>query len=123
MRSDIVIRIRTILRKPIVKIVLGIVLVLMVFFAVYLFNKYNKYSDYEVVKSIKIDSGNDSKYEPYKDFVVKYSGDGISYIDGDETVWEEGYEMKVPIIDICDDYIAVADKIFLFMTRMESRGR
>ena len=86
--SRLGLRVQAIWRKRIVRVTAGLLLVLSVFLVVYLFNKYNKYDDYEVVKSIKVESGTDSQYVPFKDFVVKYSGDGISYIDGDQTVWE-----------------------------------
>lgn len=77
---------------------------------VLIYKHYSSYDDYKVLNSIKIDSSSNSKYLSYQDFVVKYSGDGISYIDSDGTVWDESYQMKTPIVDICDDYIAVADK-------------
>ena len=108
--SRLGLRIRAIWRKRSVRVALGLCLVLLVFLIVHLFNKYTKYDDYEVVRSVKVDSGTDSKYVPFQEFVVKYSGDGISYIDGEETVWEEGYQMKSPMIDVCDTYFAVADK-------------
>lgn len=75
-----------------------------------LYKRYSSYDEYKVLYSIKVDSSSDSKYLPYKDFVVKYSGDGISYIDSDGTVWDESYQMKTPVVDICNDYIGVADK-------------
>lgn len=77
---------------------------------VLIYKHYSSYDDYKVLNSIKVDSSSNSKYLSYQDFVVKYSGDGISYIDSDGTVWDESYQMKTPIVDICDDYIAVADK-------------
>lgn len=108
--SQIIISLRSALRKRTVRLVIGIVLVMLIFGVVYLFNKYSKYDSYKVIDSIKIDSGSDSRYISFEDFVVKYSSDGIAYIDGNETVWEEGYEMKTPIIDVCDSYLAIADK-------------
>lgn len=108
--SKIVTALKSALKKKTVRLIIGIVCVMAVFGAVYLFNKYNKYDSYKVVKSIKIDSGSDSRFMAFEDFVIKYSSDGISYIDGEETVWEEGYEMKSPIVDVCDSYLAVADK-------------
>lgn len=116
--SEIVIALKSALRKRTVRLVIGIVLVMAVFCAVYLINKYSKYDSYKVVNSIKIESGSDSRFVAFEDFVVKYSSDGISYIDGKETVWEEGYEMKTPMVDVCESYLAVADKntndIFLY---------
>ena len=88
--------------------------------------RYSSYDDYKVINSIKIDGSTESKYLSYKDFVIKYSGDGISYIDDDGTVWNEAFQMKSPMVDICGDYIAVADKtamMFTYIIRMAIRER
>ena len=77
---------------------------------IFLYKRYSSYDGYKVINSIKIDGSTESKYLSYKDFVIKYSGDGISYIDDDGTVWNEAFQMKSPMVDICGDYIAVADK-------------
>ena len=78
--------------------------------AIYLYNKYNRYDDYKVLKTVDIQSGESSKYVSFGDFVAKYSSNGISYIDGEETVWDEAHEMKAPMVDVCQDYLAIADK-------------
>ncbi len=78
--------------------------------SVVLLQKYHKYTTYKVIESTNIKGGASSKYIPFGDYVIKYSYDGISYIKDKETVWEEAYEMKQPIIDVCDDYVAIADK-------------
>lgn len=109
-QSQLVITLRAALKNRTIRLVMGISLVLLVWGAIYLFGKYNKYDSYKVIDSIKIESGTDSKYIAFEDFVIRYSSDGISYIDGEETVWEEGYEMKAPMVDVCDSYLAVADK-------------
>lgn len=93
-----------------IRIGIGAVMVVIIFIGILLYKRYSSYDDYKVLSSIKVDSGSGSKYLSYQDFVVKYSGDGISYIDSDGTVWDESYQMKTPIVDICDEYIAVADK-------------
>lgn len=85
-----------------------IAVVVLIGFGIY--KSYSSYDDYKVLSSIKVDSSSSSRYLPYQDFVIKYSGDGISYIDSDGTVWDETYQMKTPVVDICEDYIAVADK-------------
>lgn len=93
-----------------VKIGLIVLFVILLIVGVYLFNRFSTYSGYTVVKKIDTKSGESSKFVPYGDFVVKYSRNGISYIDDDGTVWDESYEMKNPLIDICEDYLCVADK-------------
>lgn len=101
-----------------VRCAIGIIAIVVLIAGVYFYNKYSRYESYKVVDSIKTDSGAGSKYEAYEKFVVKYSSDGISYIDGKETVWDEAYEMKSPLIDVCGSYLAICDKntndIFLY---------
>lgn len=93
-----------------IRIGIAVLIVVVIITGFLIYKRYSSYDEYKVLNSIKVDSSSGSKYLPYQDFVVKYSGDGISYIDSDGTVWDESYQMKTPIVDICDDYIAVADK-------------
>ena len=88
--------------------IIGIVCALLL--AIYLFCVYRTYNNYKVRKTIKIETGTNSQYQAFGEFVVKYSNDGISYINGTETIWNEAYEMKSPIVDVCGDYFAIADK-------------
>ena len=88
--------------------IIGIVCALLL--AIYLFCVYRTYNNYEGRKTIKIETGTNSQYQAFGEFVVKYSNDGISYINGTETIWNEAYEMKSPIVDVCGDYLAIADK-------------
>lgn len=88
--------------------IIGIVCALLL--AIYLFCVYRTYNNYKVRKTIKIETGTNSQYQAFGEFVVKYSNDGISYINGTETIWNEAYEMKSPIVDVCGDYLAIADK-------------
>lgn len=91
---------------------LGIIALVLIIIVVVMFyyKKYHKYSTYTVLESTNIKGGVSSKYIPFGDYVIKYSYDGISYINGKDTIWEEAYEMKQPIIDVCDKYVAIADK-------------
>lgn len=88
--------------------IIGIVCALLL--AIYLFCVYRTYNNYKVRKTIKIETGTNSQYQAFGEFVVKYSNDGISCINGTETIWNEAYEMKSPIVDVCGDYLAIADK-------------
>ena len=88
--------------------IIGIVCALLL--AIYLFCVYRTYNNYKDRKTIKIETGTNSQYQAFGEFVVKYSNDGISYINGTETIWNEAYEMKSPIVDVCEDYLAIADK-------------
>ena len=67
------------------------------------------YENYEVTKTIKMGEVEKCKFYAYGDGVLRYSNDGISYMIGDETVWNQAFEMKQPVVDMCADYMAIAD--------------
>ena len=96
--------------KTRVKVGLVIVCVLLIVLAIYLFNRFKTYDGYKVVNTIEMKSGESSKFVPFKGKLIKYSRNGISYLDGDTTLWDESYEMKNPLIDSCGDYLCVSDK-------------
>lgn len=108
--SDTVLKIKAFMKTK--KAIAGLIILIMaaVMLTAYLYNKYHKYKDYKILSSIKVESADNSKFVSFGKFVVKYSNDGISYIDGEETVWDEAYEMKSPLIDVCEGYLAIADK-------------
>ncbi len=69
-----------------------------------------KYEAYEVVSSEKVSAGGTVKYAAYNDLVLKYSRDGISAQNASgEMVWNGSYDMTSPVVDICKNYVAVAD--------------
>jgi len=71
--------------------------------------KENKvYTAFEVVSSSEVLSQN--KYTRYGTGYIKYNTDGAEgYRDG-RTLWNISYNMKKPIVDVCGDYCAFADK-------------
>ncbi len=108
--SNIILTARTKITRVTIIIAVVAAVVIIAIVGIFMYRKYKSYDDYKVLSSMNIESGSNSKYLQYCDFVVKYSSDGISYIDSEGTVWDASYQMKSPIIDICDEYIAVADK-------------
>lgn len=91
-------------------IVVVAILLLAVIIGVTIYNNTVKYADFKTEKSLAIDDGVGSQYVPFGDFFIKYGLDGIAYIDEDEIIWSQSYEMSNPMVDICEDYVAVADK-------------
>ena len=96
--------------KTKVKVGLIILCVLLIVLAIYLYNRFKTYDGYKVEDKIEMKSGESSKFVPFKGNVIKYSRNGISYVDGNTTLWDESYEMKNPQVDNCGDYLCVADK-------------
>lgn len=83
------------------------------------------YENYEVTKTIKMGEVEKCKFYAYGDGVLRYSNDGISYMIGDETVWNQAFEMKQPVLDMCADYMAIADlegTTFISMIRNGQQG-
>lgn len=69
------------------------------------------YTTYEVEHTTKREDSSTAKYMSYKGGVVRYSRDGIMAMDGTgEMLWNGTFEMKNPILDICEDYVVVADR-------------
>lgn len=52
-----------------------------------------------------------SQFLAYGNGFIKYSNDGAIYTDAnDEVYWNQTYEMKEPMADVCEDYVALADR-------------
>lgn len=69
------------------------------------------YTAYEVVNTTKREDSSSAKYKSYKSGVVRYSRDGIMAMDSTgKMIWNGTFEMKNPIVDICDDYVVIADR-------------
>lgn len=69
------------------------------------------YTGVRVTDSYKIESAADNNYEEFGSGVLKYSRDGISYLNlkGEEQ-WNQPYQMKSPFLDVSEEAAAVADK-------------
>lgn len=68
------------------------------------------FNGYEVESAVNRSDSNNVNYTLYKDELLKYSRSGISALDKDgKSLWNGGYEMKQPQLDMCGDYIVTAD--------------
>lgn len=68
------------------------------------------YNSYKVEKAIKGSVSGDAQYFPYQGNVLKVSKDGVSaYTPSGNILFNGSYEMRNPSVDICGDYVAVAD--------------
>lgn len=87
----------------------------------YIYFQTKVYDGYKVLSSTPRQDSITSQYEEYEGKILKYSKDGASYIDIDNTLlWNQTYEMQEPITDICENYLAIGDrkgnKIYVFNT-------
>lgn len=90
---------------------IGILACLVIAFVVYTIGKNWEYKGYRVVESNQTDYANTANYIRFSDNLLKYTPDGVSYINKKgETVWTTGINMKVPIAVASGDYAVVADQ-------------
>ena len=63
-----------------------------------------------LIVSNQTDYSNTASYIRFSDNLLKYTPDGVSYINAKgETVWTTGINMKVPVAVASGDYAVVAD--------------
>lgn len=75
-----------------------------------LYDRNRVYDSYKVEFNIDVEDNADNKYYAFGTGVLKYSSDGISYINDGKEVWNHGFEIKNPVMDICGNYVAVAEE-------------
>jgi len=76
----------------------------------YLYARNYVYTSHTEVSSIEFPEGNAPKFIRYADNLIRYTRDGISYINAKGVVvWTIPYEMKNPVVVISGSYAAVSD--------------
>lgn len=99
-------------KKKIIAII--ILIILFIFFILFLLLR--RHTNYittyiRTLATSKSIYSSDSEYIKFKDGIVRYSRDGISFIkDNGEMAWVDSYNIDMPIIDTSDNYICVAGK-------------
>ncbi|MBQ2054513.1 MAG: hypothetical protein II492_05930, partial [Eubacterium sp.] len=91
--------------------VIAAVLLIIVVVGIYVHLKIQTYKGIKVVSSVETVYDANANYAEFADNVLKYTPDGVSYINKNgEVVWTAGEDFKVPIADVCGNYAVVADK-------------
>ncbi len=93
------------------RIALAVVIVVVVVAAALLFINLQTYTTARVSETYPISSAADSRYQAFQDGVLKYSSDGISYLNqrGEEQ-WNQSCQIKTPILDVGEKSAVMADK-------------
>ena len=78
---------------------------------VYLLINLQTYTSARALDTYTVSGASGSAYEQFADGVLKYSRDGISYLNlHGEEMWNQPYQMKNPVVDVNGSSAAVADK-------------
>lgn len=69
------------------------------------------FDTYEVVRSFDRTDTMTTQYAEFKNYVLKYSRDGISCVDSsNRALWSQTYNMQNPILHVCRNSAAVAEE-------------
>ncbi len=93
------------------RIVLAVVIVVVVVAAALLFINLQTYSTGRVSDTYPISSAADSRYQEFQNGVLKYSSDGISFLNqrGEEQ-WNQSCQIKTPMLVVGEKSAVMADK-------------
>ena len=99
-------------RQPMRNILPVLLAIILIFLGVlaykYLFGR--TYDSYSVVNTTDITDYTSIEYKEYMDNLIKYTKDGITYINKKgESIWSESFDMKMPEAVVSGEYVAVAD--------------
>ncbi len=84
--------------------------VLALIFGMWSFSRYKTYTTYELLSSNQRTDTLNTQYAEYNGKLLKYSRDGISCVNlKNEALWSQTYNMQMPILDICQNSVVVAD--------------
>ena len=101
---------KNLLSKRTAKIAVVLLCIILLFVAVYCYKTFKTYDSYDVNDTIEIKSGDSTEIVPFGNFICMYSRNGISYIGEHDSVWNESHAMKNPVVDVCENYLALTDK-------------
>lgn len=79
--------------------------------SLYFLYETKSYGDFQVLGSTERQDSAGTSFQEFHGNILKYSNDGIFYIDSqNRLIWNQTYEMQSPMLDICEDYVAIADQ-------------
>jgi len=89
-------------------IIFAIVLIVAVLFII---GMKMTYSSYSVIRTEDWTEGTTVQYREFYNKILRFSKDGVVFYDNQKKdIWNETYEMQNPMIDICGQYIVIADE-------------
>ncbi len=88
-------------------LVLAVFVVIAISYYIYMENKI--YKEYEVTNTVEITDTYNCSFYPFGNYMLRYSDDGLAYLNGAKTYWNQAFQMKNQLIDVCGEYVAVAD--------------
>lgn len=99
-------------RLRILKVILAfVILILIVAASFYYVYETTTYTQYQVLESRERWDSAGTRFATFGEYILKYSNDGVVCTDEqNQVIWNQAYEMQMPMLDICESYVAVADQ-------------
>lgn len=108
--EEMEVKIRKHRRKIAVRIAVLAIFLLVLLTVSGIYFELKEYTSYEVSSEIERRDSEATNYEVFAGNILRYNNDGAFYADlSDNLIWNQAFEMQSPIIDICEEYLAVAD--------------
>lgn len=96
--------------SPVLFIVIGVMVAITLFGILGFFISNRCYRGYSVVEYNNRRDSNTAQYMSHDGKLLKYSRDGASGLNAKgDVLWNGGYEMERPTVDICEKYVVIAD--------------
>lgn len=90
---------------------LCVIVLIIIMAVVYIYLYLQTYGGVRIANTFKVGNAADNSYEEFAEGVLKFSRDGIAYLDSSgEEKWNQPYQIKNPFLDVNNESAAVADK-------------
>lgn len=96
-------------RGKLTKVILLVAVFVVVAFSYYIYMENKIYKEYQVTNTVEVNDTYNCYFYPFGDYMLRYSEDGLAYLNGSKTYWNQAFQMKKPLIDVCNEYVAMAD--------------
>ncbi len=88
-----------------------VLLALLILAGIYLYTQTREYTKYRVLASVERQDSDGTQFAQVDGNILKYGKDGAFCIGMDhKVIWSQTYEMQAPMADICEEYVAIADR-------------
>ncbi len=75
-----------------------------------IYNNMREFKSYAVLSTSERTDVSSTNFVEMDGKIVKYSSDGVSYMDKDKTIWSAAYSIQIPVIDTCESMIVVGEQ-------------
>jgi hypothetical protein len=90
-----------------IALLIAVIVIGALLFKYYLDNR--SFDEYQIENTYKIEDPLSREYYSFGDGMLVFSHDGIAYKEGNTSIWNQSFEIKKPVIDICNDTMAICD--------------